>query len=74
MPENPLTEVLMDFRNYRPGNHNEFLSQVRKRADELNILDFAKGNDTSLVLYLQNVDMNREFRMRHWNFTKEYEI
>jgi hypothetical protein len=26
----------------------------------------------SAVLYLANVDRVREFRMRHWNFTKEY--
>ena len=24
------------------------------------------------VLYLANVDRVREFRQRHWNFTKEY--
>eukprot|EP01006_Ploeotia_vitrea_P025865 TRINITY_DN58803_c0_g1_i1.p1 TRINITY_DN58803_c0_g1~~TRINITY_DN58803_c0_g1_i1.p1 ORF type:complete len:474 (-),score=-1.82 TRINITY_DN58803_c0_g1_i1:10-1431(-) len=72
LPENPLTEILKDFRSYRPGNHNDWLNEVRERADSLGVLDFARGSDTSLVLYLQNLDMNREFRMRHWNFTKEY--
>jgi indoleamine 2,3-dioxygenase len=74
MPKNALTEVLMDFRNYRPGNHNEWLSQVKSRADSLGVAAFARADATSTVLYLQNLDMVREFRMRHWNFTKEYII
>ena len=72
LPENPLTDILKDFRTYRPGNHNEWLNEVKARADKHEILNFAKQSATSTVLYLQNLDMNREFRMRHWNFTKEY--
>lgn len=72
MPQNPLTEVLLDFRKYRPGDHNDWLTEVKKRADEVGVYEFAAANPTSLVLYLQNLDMVREFRMRHWNFTKEY--
>lgn len=72
LPENPLTDVLKDFRSYRPGDHNDFLGQVKERADAVGVLEFAKGSAESSVLYLQNLDMVREFRMRHWNFTKEY--
>lgn len=72
LPTNPLTAVLKDFRSYRPGDHNAWLSQVEERANSAGILSFAQQNATSTVLYLQNLDMVREFRMRHWNFTKEY--
>jgi indoleamine 2,3-dioxygenase len=72
LPTNPLTAVLKDFRSYRPGDHNAFLAQVEERANKVGVLDFAKGSAQSTVLYLQNLDMVREFRQRHWNFTKEY--
>lgn len=72
LPQNPLTDILKDFRSYRPGNHNEWLQEVQRRATEFGVLDFAAEDPTSLVLYLQNLDKVREFRMRHWNFTKEY--
>jgi indoleamine 2,3-dioxygenase len=74
MPSNALTDVLKDFRKYRPGNHNEWLSEVKRRADEVGVAAFAREDPTSTVLYTQNLDMVREFRMRHWNFTKEYII
>ncbi|ROW13305.1 hypothetical protein VPNG_05449 [Cytospora leucostoma] len=32
MPETPLTEILNDFRKYRPSNHREFLQGVRDAA------------------------------------------
>ena len=41
MPETPLTEILQDFRSYRPGNHREFLEWVRDRAQYLGIKEFA---------------------------------
>jgi len=72
LPTNPLTAVLKDFRSYRPGDHNAFLAQVEERANNVGVLDFAKESAQSTVLYLQNLDMVREFRQRHWNFTKEY--
>jgi len=72
LPQNPLTEILKDFRTYRPGNHNEWLNEVEKRANEFGVLEQAQQDPTTAVLYLQNMDMIREFRMRHWSFTKEY--
>src|SRR5947207_2762798 len=32
MPANPLTEILKDFRSYRPKPHREFLAYVRDAA------------------------------------------
>merc|ERR1712196_266655 len=43
-------------------------------GDAVGVLAFAKEDATSSTLYMQNVDMVREFRQRHWNFTKEYII
>ncbi|KAI8807722.1 hypothetical protein BJ742DRAFT_748138 [Cladochytrium replicatum] len=53
MPRNPLTEILKDFRSYRPADHNAWLTSVEERARSFGV---------------------REFRGRHWNFTKEYII
>lgn len=72
LPNNPLTEVLRDFRTYRPPNHNEWLNFVEETARKVNVRGFALQNADSAVLYIKNMDTIREFRLRHWNFTKEY--
>ena len=41
MPDTPLTEILSDFRSYRPGNHREFLEWVRDRAQDVGLKRFA---------------------------------
>lgn len=41
MPDTPLTEILGDFRSYRPGNHREFLEWVRGRAQNVGIRGYA---------------------------------
>lgn len=41
MPDTPLTEILRDFRAYRPGNHREFLEWVKSAADESRVQHFA---------------------------------
>lgn len=74
MPENELTEILRDFRTYRPLPHNAWLTWVQERAQDFNIREYALKDSDSAVLYLANVDQIREFRQRHWNFTKEYII
>lgn len=72
MPETPLTDILKDFRQYRPGNHREFLEAVRDSAQQAGIREFAKGDPISAALYLQALDQVRDFRWRHWCFTREY--
>lgn len=72
MPETPLTDILQDFRQYRPGNHREFLEAVRDSAQQAGVREFAKGDSTSAALYLQALDQVRDFRWRHWCFTREY--
>ncbi len=41
MPETPLTDILSDFRSYRPGNHREFLEWVRDRAQDVGVRGYA---------------------------------
>ncbi|KAF2180952.1 hypothetical protein K469DRAFT_729618 [Zopfia rhizophila CBS 207.26] len=72
MPETPLTDILKDFRQYRPGNHREFLEAVRNCAEESGLKDFALADPVSAALYLQALDQVRDFRWRHWCFTREY--
>ena len=72
MPNNELTEVLKDFRSYRPSNHSEWLDYVLAEANRADIRAFATSNSTSAVLYQACLDQVRDFRHRHWGFTKEY--
>jgi indoleamine 2,3-dioxygenase len=72
MPETPLTDILKDFRQYRPGNHRQFLEAVRDCAQEYGVREFAKQDSVSAALYLQALDQVRDFRWRHWCFTREY--
>lgn len=41
MPETPLTDILSDFRSYRPGNHRQFLQWVKDRAQDVGIRVYA---------------------------------
>ncbi|KAF4126278.1 indoleamine 2,3-dioxygenase [Geosmithia morbida] len=45
MPDTPLTEILRDFREYRPSNHKGFLLFVRERSLELKLREYALGLD-----------------------------
>ena len=88
MPDTPLTDILSDFRSYRPGNHRQFLEWVQRRAHAIGVRDFAMkeadsagtfkllvrsiGLDHAIVLYLLALNQVRDFRWRHWCFTREY--
>lgn len=72
MPSTPLTEVLQDFRSYRPGNHREFLEWVDQRAQDVGFRQFTQQSAVMSQLYLELLDQVREFRWRHWCFTREY--
>lgn len=86
MPETPLTEILQDFRSYRPSNHMAFLQNVKERSLELHLKDFALGYSApapsspegvealraSRSLWLQILNQVRDFRWRHWCFAREY--
>ena len=72
MPDTPLTSILQDFRSYRPGNHREFLESVRDCAQQSGVRAYAKKDSVSAALYLQALDQVRDFRWRHWCFTREY--
>ena len=74
MPQNPLTEILMDFRKYRPKNHNDYLRYVYDEARRTGIRSLCGRDPKCSLLYLLLLDQIREFRSRHWNFTKEYII
>lgn len=88
MPDTPLTEILTDFRRYRPSNHRQFLAWVGERARELDLKEYAlaagaeddaaAGEEAreavleSRRLWLRVLDQVRDFRFRHWCFAREY--
>ncbi|SPC62797.1 related to BNA2 - putative tryptophan 2,3-dioxygenase or indoleamine 2,3-dioxygenase [Ustilago sp. UG-2017b] len=75
MPNNDLTKTLRDFRSYRPKNQREFLQQLEARATLAGVRAFAMSSSPrTKALYLLLVDQIREFRNRHWMFTKSYII
>lgn len=76
MPANPLTDILVEFREYRPKPHREFLAFVRETSKSIGVRQFlTNSGDLSLaVLYLRILDHVRSFRWRHWMFTREYII
>jgi len=72
MPDTPLTSILQDFRSYRPGNHREFLEYVKSRSSHLSLKSYALQDPSSAALYLLALNQVRDFRWRHWCFTREY--
>ncbi|KAI1270389.1 indoleamine 2,3-dioxygenase-like protein [Xylariaceae sp. FL1019] len=84
MPNTPLTEILNDFREYRPSNHRQFLAAVKQCSEELELRDYALAKPTpstdeekkllieSRSLWIQLLNQVRDFRWRHWCFAREY--
>ncbi|KAI1434287.1 indoleamine 2,3-dioxygenase-like protein [Xylaria sp. CBS 124048] len=88
MPDTPLTEILQDFREYRPSNHRQFLVEVKKCSEDLSLKDYALGTNPrhavtkddeevallsqSRSLWIKLLDQVRDFRWRHWCFAREY--
>lgn len=85
MPNTPLTEILRDFREYRPSNHKGFLLWVKERSLELGVKNYALDSNggastneekdlvrESRSLWLQILNQVRDFRWRHWCFAREY--
>jgi indoleamine 2,3-dioxygenase len=72
MPDTPLTSILQDFRSYRPGNHREFLEYVKMRSIHISLKPYALQDPSSAALYLLALNEVRDFRWRHWCFTREY--
>ncbi|KAJ9605766.1 hypothetical protein H2200_009615 [Cladophialophora chaetospira] len=84
MLKNPLTEILVDFRSYRPKPHRDFLAWVMSKSAEVGVKDYcthplsAHGSEENALLlstlYLKLLDHVRSFRWRHWLFAREYII
>lgn len=72
LPKNPLTDILRDFRSYRPKPHQDFLADTEKAACELSILEYGRKDPESLVGLLEVADQIRAFRHRHWILTNLY--
>lgn len=49
MPNTPLTEILNDFREYRPSNHKAFLMHVKERSLEVDLKNFALGYTVAIT-------------------------
>ncbi|KAJ9618806.1 hypothetical protein H2204_012938 [Knufia peltigerae] len=46
MPSNPLTDILKDFRQYRPKPHREFLAWVMSKSGEVGLKEYCTGTKT----------------------------
>lgn len=57
MPETPLTEILQDFRSYRPGNHRQFLEWVKDRAQYVGVRDYAMQDRESAGKFKLFIDV-----------------
>jgi indoleamine 2,3-dioxygenase len=82
MPNTPLTEILKDFRSYRPGDHRHFLEWVGEESVDRGVREFALGLNSkaedkeavleSRQLWIKILNQVRDFRWRHWCFAREY--
>ena len=56
LPDNPLTEVLKDFRGYRPPHHTEFLEWIHKESRRLKIREYCFRDPKSTLYYYALLD------------------
>lgn len=54
------------------GNHREFLEYVFARSRVLGLKEYALSDKDSASAYLRILNQVRDFRWRHWCFTREY--
>ncbi|KAK0523959.1 hypothetical protein OC842_005978 [Tilletia horrida] len=76
-PSNELTSMLRNFRAFRPRSQRECLAMIEQRAKAIGVRSYAMERSKSArakALYILLLDQNREFRDRHWRFTKTYII
>lgn len=71
MPQNPLTEILKDFRSYRPKPHRDFLAAVREQAEDIGVREYCCRDIETVIRYLRLLEHVRSFRWRHWLFARE---
>lgn len=64
MPDNALTQILREFRTYRPKTQQEYINHVEMRASTIGVRNFANNSARAKALYLLLVDQIREFRNR----------
>ncbi|KAK5069339.1 hypothetical protein LTR64_008365 [Lithohypha guttulata] len=75
MPKNPLTDILREFREYRPESQRSLLNWTESKANILNTRSFLTTTSPRLaILYLRVLNHIRSFRWRHWMFVREYII
>lgn len=75
MPKNPLTDILREFRSYRPESQRSILTWTESKATELNTRQwFMNAGLDITVKYIQLLNHIRSFRWRHWMFAREYII
>jgi indoleamine 2,3-dioxygenase len=60
MPDTPLTEILSDFREYRPSNHRAFLLFAKERSLDLGLRDYALDISANATGGRDNDDEQRE--------------
>lgn len=72
LPKNPLTEILRDFRTYRPKTHQEFINWAENAADHIGVIEYARKDPLSLLYLIEVADQIRNFRHTHWVLTNLY--
>lgn len=74
LPNNALTNILRDFRTYRPKMQTQYIKRVEEEARTLNVRKICRDKARPILhsLYCALLDQVGEFRERHWRFVKRY--
>lgn len=70
LPQNPLTEVLRDFRRHRPAGYAAYIAQLEQSAAAANAQ--LQALEACPSEYMRTLDHIRAFRTLHWNFVNRY--
>lgn len=72
LPKNPLTDILREFRQYRPESHKTFVNWAEEAASKIGIVEYARKEAFSLLYLIEVADQVRTFRHTHWVLTNLY--
>lgn len=71
-PDNPLKQLLRDYRNYQPVEHLAFVDDIKEKSKEFRLGQLCKEDPRSLLGLLKILDLVRAFRHTHWSFVVHY--
>lgn len=73
-PKNNLTKYLWELRDYRPHDHQAYITKIREESAKHDVHEFGLQDSTSAAAMMRAMHLTFGFRHMHWNMVQKYII